>query len=116
MSTQIDRIAELAKEEPKRRFLSIAHLITPEALYAAFLGLRKKASAGEDGVTYEKYEKDATRDIQQLHERLKEGKYRASCCAGSISPRKMGSRDLSRSHRWRKDRAEGNGRGAERHL
>jgi hypothetical protein len=77
MSTQIDRISELAKEDPKRQFFSIAHLITPEALYAAFRGLRKKASAGVDGVTYEKYEKDAARKIQQLHERLREGKYRA---------------------------------------
>jgi hypothetical protein len=54
-----------------------APLITPEALYAAFRGLRKKASAGVDGVTYQKYEKGAARNIQQLHERLKEGKYRA---------------------------------------
>ena len=77
MSTQIDRISELAKEDPKRQFLSIAHLITPEALYAAFRGLRKKASAGVDGVTYQKYEKDAARNIQQLHERLKGDKYRA---------------------------------------
>jgi RNA-directed DNA polymerase len=77
MSTQIDRISELARGGPKRQFFSITHLITPEALYAAFRGLRKKASAGVDGVTYQKYEKDAARNIQQLHERLKEGKYRA---------------------------------------
>jgi len=36
MSTKLDRLTELAKEEPKRQFFSIAHLITPEALYAAF--------------------------------------------------------------------------------
>jgi len=66
MSTQIDRISELAKEDPKRQFFSIAHLITAEALYAAFRGLRKKASAGVDGVTYQMYEKDAARNIRQL--------------------------------------------------
>jgi RNA-directed DNA polymerase len=55
MSTKLDRITELAKEDPKRQFYSIAHMITPEALYAAFRGLRKKASAGVDGVTYEGY-------------------------------------------------------------
>src|SRR5271156_3998994 len=71
MSTQIDRISELAKEDPKRQFISIAHLITAEALYAAFRGLRKKASAGVDGVTYQMSEKDAARDIHQLHERRK---------------------------------------------
>ena len=77
MSTQIDRITELAKEEPKRQFYSIAHMITPEALYVAFRGLRKKASAGVDGVTYEMYEKDVARNIRTLHERLKNSKYQA---------------------------------------
>ena len=51
MSTQIDRLTELAKEDPKRQFYSIAHMITPEAIYGAFRGLRKKASAGVGGVT-----------------------------------------------------------------
>src|ERR1700739_67238 len=50
MSTELDRISELAKEEGKRQFYSIAHMITFGALYAAFRGLRKKASAGVDGV------------------------------------------------------------------
>ena len=90
MSTQIDRISELAKEDPKRRFFSIAHLITPEALYAAFQGLRKKASAGVDGVTYEMYEKDAARNIQQLHEKLKEVKYRAQPLRRIYIPKENG--------------------------
>ena len=77
MFTDINRIAELAKENPKRQFFSIAHLITAEKLYAAFLSLRKDASAGIDGVTYEEYEKDAARSVCRLHGRLKEGKYRA---------------------------------------
>jgi len=42
MSTQIDRITELAKKDPKRQFFSIAHLITAEALYAAFRGLAER--------------------------------------------------------------------------
>jgi RNA-directed DNA polymerase len=77
MSTKIDRISELAREDSKRQFYSIAYMITPEALNAAFRGLRKKASAGVDGVTYETYERDAARNIQALHERLKNGKYQA---------------------------------------
>jgi group II intron reverse transcriptase/maturase len=77
MSTKLDRLSELAKGDGKRQFFSIAHLITPEALYAAFQGLRKEASAGVDGVRYEDYEKDAARNIQQFHQRLKDGKYQA---------------------------------------
>jgi hypothetical protein len=53
MSTEINRLSELAKEDPKRQFFSIARLITPERMYAAFRNLRKDASAGVDGVTYD---------------------------------------------------------------
>jgi group II intron reverse transcriptase/maturase len=76
MFTDIDRIAELAREDPKRQFFSIAHLITVEKMFEAFRGLRKDASAGIDGVTYEKYETNAEENIRQLHRRLVEGKYR----------------------------------------
>jgi RNA-directed DNA polymerase len=77
MFTDINRIAELAKEDPKRQFSSIAHLITSEKLYEVFRSLRKNASAGIDGVTYHQYETNAEENIRQLHQRLKEGKYRA---------------------------------------
>src|SRR5262245_65963323 len=75
MCTDIDRIAELAKEDPKRQFFSIAHLITVEKMCEAFRSLRKDASAGIDGVTYEQYEANAEENIRQLHQRLKGGKY-----------------------------------------
>jgi group II intron reverse transcriptase/maturase len=77
MCTDIDRIAELAKEDPKRQFTSIAHLITMEKLEEAFRSLRKDASAGIDGVTYAQYETNVGENIRQLHRRLVEGKYQA---------------------------------------
>jgi hypothetical protein len=99
MSTKLDRIAELAREDPKRQFFSIAHLITPEALEAAFRSLRKAASAGVDGVTYEEYEANAGRNIRQLHQRLKDGTYKAQPLAGSIYRKRTGSRGRSRFRR-----------------
>jgi RNA-directed DNA polymerase len=77
MSTDINRIAELAKEDPKRQFFSIAHLITEEKLYAAFRSLRKEASAGVDGVTHEEYAANVEENIRQLHRQLVEGTYRS---------------------------------------
>jgi RNA-directed DNA polymerase len=77
MSTKYIRIAELAKEEKERKFFSIAHLLTPEALYEAFEGLRKDASVGVDGITYAGYEEEAWENIRKLHERVKRGQYRA---------------------------------------
>jgi retron-type reverse transcriptase len=67
----------LAKEDPARRFYSIAHFLTPRALYEAFKGLRKDASAGVDGLTFQDYQKGLGRNLQDLCARLKSGKYRA---------------------------------------
>lgn len=77
MSPQLARIAELAKEDRKRQFVSIAHLLTPEALYEALESLRKDASAGVDGVRYRDYVGKAKGNIRKLHDRLKSKQYRA---------------------------------------
>ena len=90
MSTELDRISELAKEDAKRQFCSIAHMITFGALYAAFRGLRKKASAGVDGVTYEEYKRDVAGNLQTLHERLKDGKYQAQPLRRVYIPKENG--------------------------
>src|SRR5213593_304911 len=77
MSPQHIRIAELAKEDRTRKFSSIAHLLTMEALHEAFKDLRKDASADVDRVTYTEYATGVQENLQQLHDRLKSGKYRA---------------------------------------
>ena len=77
MSTKLSRITELAKENKERRFLSIAHYLTVEALFEAYTSLRKDASAGADGVTVAEYEENVWERLQQLHDRLKSGRYRA---------------------------------------
>ena len=90
MCTEIDRLSELAKEDPQKQFFSIAHLITPEKMLAAFRSLRKDASAGVDGVTYVEYEKAAKENIRQLYGRLKEGKYRAQPLRRVYIPKENG--------------------------
>jgi RNA-directed DNA polymerase len=77
MSPEHIRIAELAKEDRERKFSSIAHLLTVEALHEAFKNLRKDASAGVDRVTYAEYAAKVGENLQELHDRLKQGKYRA---------------------------------------
>ena len=90
MCTDIDRIAELAKEDPKRQFYSIAHLMTVEKLYEAFRSLRKNASAGIDGVTYVEYEIKAEENIRQLHRRLVAGKYQVQPLRRVYIPKENG--------------------------
>jgi group II intron reverse transcriptase/maturase len=77
MSPAHIRIAELAKEDRERKFTSIAHLMTVDALQEAFESLRKDASAGVDGVTYAEYAAAVSENLKQLHDRLKQGQYRA---------------------------------------
>jgi hypothetical protein len=75
--TPLSRLTELAKQDPKRKFSSIAHLLTPQALHEAFRSLRKDAGAGVDAVTYRDYEKQANGNIEVLWEKLKSKQYRA---------------------------------------
>src|SRR5207244_8869711 len=77
MSPEHIPIAELAKEDRARKFLSIAHLLRVEALHDAFKDLRKDASAGVNRVTYTEYAVAVQENLKQLHDRLRSGKYQA---------------------------------------
>ena len=90
MSTKLTRIAELAKQDRKLKFFSIAHLLTVEAMEQAFLSLRKEASAGVDGVTYAQYREQERENLERLHERLKSGHYRAQPLRRSYIPKEDG--------------------------
>jgi RNA-directed DNA polymerase len=74
---ELSRIAELARQDRGRKFHSIAHLLTKEALWEAFDNLRKSAAAGVDGVTYADYEGHLVGNLLKLHEKLKSDTYRA---------------------------------------
>src|SRR3990172_332499 len=74
---ELNRIAELARQDAGRKFYSIAHLLTKEALWEVFASLRKKAAAGVDGVTYADYEEHLVENLLRLREKLKSKTYRA---------------------------------------
>jgi RNA-directed DNA polymerase len=86
----------VAKEDQGRRFFSIAHFLTPEALYEAFLSLRKDASAGVDRVTCKDYEEQAQQKVQELHGRLKSKTYQALPLRRIYIPKEDEKRDRSR--------------------
>src|SRR5882762_11171556 len=116
MSTELSRLSELAKAGKTTRFLSLAHLLTPAALMAAFEGLRKDASAGVDDVTYREYEQDVWRNIPTLHHRLVSHQYRVQPLRRVYIPKKNGKeRPISIPAR-RQDRPKGHGDGAQRDL
>ena len=73
----LDRVRKAAKENKKEKFTALLHHITVESLEEAFRELRKDAAAGVDGVTWEDYESDLGRKLEDLHSRVHRGAYRA---------------------------------------
>ncbi len=69
--------AEAAKQRKKERFTALFHLLTVEALEAAFLSLSRKAAAGVDGIRWMDYAGNMKNNITDLHRRLHQGSYRA---------------------------------------
>ena len=92
MSTELDRIAELARGQKGVQFTSIVHLLTVTALEHAWLGLRKAASAGVDGVTYAEYGERHREHLQELYDRLVRGQYRAQPLRRVYIPKEDGTR------------------------
>jgi group II intron reverse transcriptase/maturase len=70
------KVAERAKRDPEQRILALAHLIDENALARSYARLRKDAACGVDGVTVEAYGEQLERNVRELRERMKAGRYR----------------------------------------
>ena len=76
MSPGLRRVMERARRDPHERQFALAHLIDVEALRRSYHRLRKSAAVGVDGVTKEAYGEKLEENLQDLHRRLKEMRYR----------------------------------------
>lgn len=77
MSTQLYRIANKAKQNPKFQFTSLAHLLTPNFLLETWKQMNRKGCSGIDGMTMKEFSENLEERIEALHQRLKAGKYQA---------------------------------------
>jgi RNA-directed DNA polymerase len=77
VSQRLDRIRKVAKERKQERFTALLHHIDVSMLRTAFYALRRDAAPGADGLTWQDYEADLDRRIEDLHERVHRGAYRA---------------------------------------
>ena len=75
--TRLQRIAELAREDPERAFRSLAHHIDIELLHEAFRRTRKDGATGVDGQTGREYEERLEENLRSLLDRFKSGQYQA---------------------------------------
>ncbi|NIQ78138.1 MAG: transcription elongation factor GreAB, partial [Anaerolineae bacterium] len=77
VSTKLQQIAEQAKRYPRRVFTTLAHHIDVDFLREAYRRTNKSASPGVDGVTAKQYAENLEDNLQALHERLRNGRYKA---------------------------------------
>lgn len=77
ISTRLRRIASLAREDPERSFLSLAHHIDEFWLQEAYSRTRKDGAAGVDSVTAEQYGEHLVDNLRSLLDRFKSGQYQA---------------------------------------
>jgi len=77
VSTKLQRIATQAAQHPDRVFTTLAHLIDKDFLQEAYHRTCKSSAPGIDGVTAQEYAVQLDTNLQDLHERLRSGRYRA---------------------------------------
>src|ERR1700716_3769258 len=77
VSQALDRIRKVASERRKERFTALFHHFNTELLEEAFFELEQNAAPGVDRLTWKAYEADLERNIEDLHDRVQRGAYRA---------------------------------------
>ena len=77
VSQALERIRKAASERKKERFTALFHHINTELLEEAFFELAQNAAPGVDRLTWKDYEADLERNIEDLHDRVQRGAYRA---------------------------------------
>ena len=77
ISTQLQRIAELARQSPEMAFTTLAHHIDIEFLLEACRRTRADGAVGVDGQTARDFAGNLRENLQSLLDRFKSGRYRA---------------------------------------
>lgn len=77
ISTQLQKIADMAASDPELVFTSLVHLMDVEFLTESFYQLRVGGAVGVDEVSWQDYASNLDENLISLHERLRNGTYRA---------------------------------------
>jgi RNA-directed DNA polymerase len=77
VSTRLQRIAQLAREDRTRVLVSLAHHIDVDLLREAYRRTRKDGAPGVDGQMAAAYEESLEENLRSLLDRFKSGRYKA---------------------------------------
>ena len=78
VSPGAERIRQFVKANPGEKLTTLLHHLTPETLAAAYFALKPNAAPGADRITWHMYKEDLIANIDDLHDRVHKGTYRAT--------------------------------------
>jgi RNA-directed DNA polymerase len=84
------RVREAAKKDKKAQFTALLHHVTIEQLRISYQSLQRQAAPGVDGMTWEEYGRDLEGRLQDLHQRVHRGAYRAQPSRRVLIPKADG--------------------------
>jgi RNA-directed DNA polymerase len=77
VSQALARIRQACKQRKKERFTSLLHHVSVDLLRLSFFALKKDAAPGVDGLAWRDYEANLEDNLEDLHDRVHRGAYRA---------------------------------------
>jgi RNA-directed DNA polymerase len=86
----LDRVRLVAQQDKDARFTALLHHVSLDRLRAAYGALSPKAAAGVDGVMWLTYGEDLEANLQDLHQRVQRGAFRAKPSRRSYIPKADG--------------------------
>ena len=77
VSSDLDRVRQLARQDKEVRFTALLHHVTVDRLRESYRAISPNAAAGVDGITWRDYGLDLEANLLDLHARVHRGAYRA---------------------------------------
>ena len=90
VSSDLGRVRHVAQRDKEARFTALLHHVSLERLVVAYWDLSPKAAPGVDGVTWGAYGQDLVASLRDLHQRVQQGRYRASPSRRAYIPKADG--------------------------
>lgn len=76
-SSGLERVRQAAKGDKQLKFTALLHHINTDLLRQSYYSLKRQAAPGVDGVVWQEYGNGLEERIQDLHNRIHRGAYRA---------------------------------------
>ena len=86
----LEQVRQAAERDKKARFTALMHHVTRTKLEEVFQRMKRQTAPGIDGVTWEAYAEHKLQNLEQLHQRLMCGGYRAKPSRRAYIPKADG--------------------------